>query len=249
MFRKNAKIMLECPMNFLKHLLVMIVGLACLNEAFAGVLVDKFQGNGAGNGLLPRADQVIAGTYPVLRTSLGNVFSTINFSDSGNFGSFPDPTNLWPDNVFSDDFVIHITGFLQIQSAGTYNFRTHNDDGLRFSIDGSPLIVDSNYHSPGFVVPVSRFLTVGSHAIDLVFFEGFGQATLELQVLNSLGNWVLVGDAANGGLELTTTSVSTVPEPASFFIAGFGLVTALGSVFKRKRNSSSRISCPNPRGN
>lgn len=204
----------------------------------AGFVVDKFQGNGAGGGSLARADLVIAGTYFTPNQTLGTVFSTLNFSDNGSFGIAADPTNLWPDNTNNDDFVIHATGLLNIASAGSYTFRTNNDDGIRLRIGGSTIISDPGYHGPADFT-ATTFLTVGLHAIDLVYFEGGGIAALELQVRNTNNQFVLLGDTANGGLEVLTSA--PVPEPISIAMWGFGTLGL--TVARRRRRQVELTAC------
>lgn len=205
--------------------------------AEAALFVDKFQGNSAGFGSLTRADQVIAGTYFTPNQSLGNVFNTINFSDSGHQGFFADPTNLWPVAGGYDDFVIHAYGYLNVTTAGTYQFTTYNDDGVRLMIDGTNVINDGGYHGP---TPITNsiFLGVGQHTIDLVYFEGGGLAVLELSVQLGSGTRYLLGDPSFTHISTSTTESAAVPEPSTMVaLTGLALSFGAGNWLRRRRKN------------
>jgi hypothetical protein len=97
---------------------------------------------------------------------------------------------------------------LNIAVADTYTFKTWNDDGVRLRIGGNTVISDDSYHAEQPFVG-SLFLNPGAYALDLVFFERAGSASLEFAVAQGLGSFGLVG--APGG---PTTSPTAVPTPA-----------------------------------
>ncbi|WP_165246208.1 PEP-CTERM sorting domain-containing protein [Paludisphaera soli] len=77
------------------------------------------------------------------------------------------------------------------------------------------------------------------YALDLVFFQHGGEATLELfAAAGSFGSfnettaWRLVGDVANGGLA-TTSGPTAVPEPPALALLGLGAGVA-GLVARRR---------------
>jgi hypothetical protein len=208
------------------------------SAAEAALFVDKFQGNGAGGGGLTRADQVIAGSWFTPNQSLGNVFNTINFSDSGSYGTFPDPTNLWPMPGLNDDFVVHIYGYLNVTTAGNYTFTTSNDDGVRLRIDGGNVIVNDSYH-PTQYYSGTTFLGIGQHTIDLVFFEGSVQGTLELIVQQGAGPQYLLGNPSFTQISTSTTAVAAVPEPTSMLtLTGLALSFGAGNWLRRRRKNA-----------
>lgn len=213
------------------------------SAAEAALFVDKFQGNGAGGGGLTRADLVIAGSYFTPNQSLGNIYNTINFSDSPptQYGLFPDSTNLWPIPTLNDDFVVHVYGFLNVSTPGTYVFTTFNDDGVRLRIDGTTLFADNGYHATSSFTN-SINLTAGQHTIDLVFFEGSGQATLELSVRTPTGPSYLLGDTAFGLISTSPTAVAAVPEPSTMLtLTGLALSFAAGKWVRRLKQKKALL--------
>jgi len=160
------------------------------------------------------------GLYPVMN-------STQNDGD-GHFtgGSIP-PGLAHPDD---DDFVVTGTGFLKIVTEGDYKFAELTDDGGALRLDGTPIIVDDTLHGAGFPADVKYspilHLTAGYHPIEFLYFERGGGASGEVFLVDANNNPIaLVGDVANGGLEVT----QSVPEP------GVLSLLVLGSAFICRR--------------
>ena len=204
--------------------------------ANADLLVQQWQGSNAGWGGLAGVDAAIS-----LRTpTISAVASVIDYTD--------DPTgfqgeiagnNPWPLAVAlgqsgtgataNSDFAARITGLLNISVADTYRFRTYSDDGVRLRINGTMVFQDDTYH-PVQVNNGSIFLSPGAHLVDLVFFEGGGEASLEFSMAGSTGSFALVGL-----LPGTSTSPNAVPEPSTY--AALVAVAGIGAAAWRRRQS------------
>lgn len=78
-------------------------------------------------------------------------------------------------------FAIRYTGFINIETAGVYNFRTTSDDGSSLSIDGVELVDNDGLHSARTVTSAGTFLSAGPHLITVEFFENFGQESLVVE--------------------------------------------------------------------
>ncbi len=147
----------------------------------------------------------------------------------GNFaGSLPFPGG------FSDNFGIHVTGFVNAPAAGLYTFGVNSDDGKSLTINGVTVMNDPSTHGP-----LDQFaqvnLNAGSNSIDLRFFEATGGATVELFAQPGAfvawnNGFRLVGDTLNGGLN---ASISAVPEPSTWLM---GILALGASAFAYKRN-------------
>ena len=147
--------------------------------------------------------------------------SVIDFTDdpAGFSGELPG-SSPWPAEVatgqsgtgsaVNNNFFARITTDFSVTNGDTYTFRTFNDDGVQLKIDGVTVISDTGYH-PEAPFEGSITLSPGNHSLELFFFEGGGEASLELSVRDSSGVFGLLG--ANGGglggteLELTDDGV------------------------------------------
>lgn len=215
---------------------VLLGGLASL-PVLGDLRVEQWQGGGAGSGGFTAADSAIASRSP----DISATSALVDFSDAGQSGAIAG-SNAWPLAVSlgqsgegataNSDFAARITGLLNISVADTYRFQTYNDDGVRLRIGGTTVINDNSYHAANYFTG-SIFLNPGSYAVDLLFFEAGGQATLEFAMARSTGSFALVGSLAG-----TSTSVAPVPEPSTWAaaIAGIGIGLA---TWRRARNRSN----------
>lgn len=104
-------------------------------------------------------------TNPVLnRTD-----TTLN-SDWGT-GS-PDPA------VPADNFSLVSAGTFSFDAAD-YTFTATADDGVRVSIDGTP-IIDHMVDQPATTYTVTKTMTAGSHIVKVEYYEGYGNAVLKV---------------------------------------------------------------------
>ena len=188
----------------------------------AALLVEQWMG--AGNGGLSGVDSAIA----TRAADYSGSYSIIDFTDdpSGFAGLIPGSVfwpsaggvNLGTGNALNNDFGARVSTMLTISTADTYHFRTYSDDGVRLRIGGTDVIVDDTYH-PEQQRTGSIFLTPGAYPLDLIFFEGGGEASLEFAMAQGAGPYGHVGNFAGTG--------TSVPEGGSS-VALLGL--ALGAV-------------------
>jgi hypothetical protein len=212
------------------RLLPLILAAAASSTARADLLVEQWQGAGAGSSGLAGVDAVIASRPP----DISGIWEIIDFTDDpGGFAGEIPGSNPWPLATLRNqsgtgadantDFAARISGLLNISVADTYHFRTYSDDGVRLQVGNTTVISDNGYHAEE-VNTGSIFLDRGSYRIDLIFFEGGGEASLEFTMAQGNNPFNHVG--ALPGIE---TSAASVPEPSTsavgLALAGFGVAT------------------------
>lgn len=180
--------------------------------------------SGAGNGGVAGVQAAINNSTP---TSITVATVIDHWDGSGSAGDYSN-NFAFPGGVV-DNFGVNFIGFLNVVTAGTYDFRSLSDDGVQLKIDGN-MLFSSSIYSPPFYTFGSTFLSAGAHAIDFIFFEGGGGATVELAAKTGNNPYLLLGSV--GGLQTSTVPVS-VPEPAS--LALFGAALAGLAATRRRR--------------
>ena len=133
------------------------------------------------------------------------VINYVNTGDGQHYGgdrTFPGLT------IGSDrnDFVVHATATITIPAAGVWSFGVNSDDGFGFTI-GSFSMSAPNPRGPTDSIQSFSFPAAGDYPLDLVYFERGGGAEVELfAAQGSFTTWntnfKLVGDVANGGLNV-----------------------------------------------
>jgi hypothetical protein len=192
--------------------------LAGAMQASASFMVETFDSSSNVYNLAA-ADALIDGSSPHLIGSASGFYDTINFYDgSGNAGRFGN--NEAFTGGYTTTFALHATANIIIDTAGMYNFGTNADDGVRLLINGNTVISDDSRHGTQDRFGL-QYLTAGTHALDFVFFEHTGGASVELFTSSNpfSNDYTLIG--AEGGI--ATTNTSTVAEPASLALFGLGL--------------------------
>ncbi len=79
------------------------------------------------------------------------------------------------------DFAVKYEGYIHIPKDGVYNFFLYADDGARLLIDGKPLIPRVHYTDTSEPEPASIALEAGYHAIEVGFFQYWGEQFVRLQ--------------------------------------------------------------------
>ncbi|WP_440877146.1 PEP-CTERM sorting domain-containing protein [Thalassotalea sp. PLHSN55] len=195
-------------------------------NAQAGLLVEQYNGYWSNNVDLLKdyADNNAA--------SASGVFDVIDFTDDpAGFAGDIAGSNRWPSAEAADangtshslnnQFFAKITGDFTTSVAQDYFFQTWNDDGVFLYIDGLLTINDPNLHAERRFEG-SQFLDVGTHSIELYFFENGGEASLEFTVADSSKNFMHIGDAQSP-ISLVSAAAS-VPEPSTLAIFALGVV-------------------------
>jgi hypothetical protein len=93
------------------------------------------------------------------------------------------PSIDWTTNAdfgFADRFVTEVSGYLDVATAGTYDFRLTSDDGARFLLDGTQVIDHPGRHG---ATPKdgSISLTAGYHALRIDHFDADFDQRLKLE--------------------------------------------------------------------
>lgn len=96
------------------------------------------------------------------------VARTINFQTPADFGGF------------SDQFLVHITGEIEIKQAGRYEFRLSSDDGSVFWIRDTQVINNDGLHSET-AVEGNIDLAAGFHPLRIEYFENSADNVLRLE--------------------------------------------------------------------
>ncbi|MFD0599247.1 PA14 domain-containing protein [Catellatospora coxensis] len=134
---------------------------------------------------------------PAQTPNVDKLMSTIDWTTSAQFG-------------FEDNFYTQALGYVNIPTAGSYNFRLISDDGSRLLIDDNVVINHDGLHG-ATAKDGAVTLTTGYHALRIDFFEAGGGQQLTLQ-------WQTPG----------STSFVTVPNSVLSTDAGVVRVTAPG---------------------
>ena len=141
-----------------------------------------------------------------------------------------------------DNLSMVARGTILVPETSPYTFVVNSDDGFELSIDGA-VINKADYGKGTGDVLGSTLLSAGEHTIQLVYWDGLFDGSVELFAAPgewtwfdrevSPGVWVpnaewrLVGDSANGGLAL-------VPEPAALGALAVAGITLLA---RRRRKA------------
>ena len=80
----------------------------------------------------------------------------------------------------ADRFSIRYSGYIQIDTPGTYSFYTNSDDGSKLYIDGTQVVNNDGDHGEQ-ERSGSRYLTAGLHGITVLFYENTGGELLEVR--------------------------------------------------------------------
>lgn len=84
--------------------------------------------------------------------------------------SMPHPSGNWG---------VRFSGFIEIPTDGQYRFWTRSDDGSQLLIDGSSVVKNDGVH-PSLEKSGTVTLKAGSHAFEVVFFQGGGETELQV---------------------------------------------------------------------
>ena len=153
------------------------------------------------------------GTLPPLFTSSTAASTQINYAG-----------NLW--------------GYVDVPTAGLYNFGVLADDGFSFALSGANGIGESmslDGLNPRTYTYFGQNLNLaaGLYQYDLVGYNRLQNGVVRLLMGSATGTWnpttIPGGDFY--------TSVSAVPLPASMGLFGFGLVALLGVAVRARRRS------------
>ncbi|MGE5611428.1 MAG: lamin tail domain-containing protein [Bacillota bacterium] len=152
--------------------------------------------------------------------------SVINLRDSDSQdGNFWDGTLFKGDKPGQDpNFALRITGTIHVPTSGEWTFGVNSDDGFRLKIQGARFTSTSDWettvsgdtmtHANGRPQMDSlgvAEIDAGDHAVELYFYQGYGEAEVEFFAAEGAkssywdGGFALVGDVYGGGLAVVGT--------------------------------------------
>lgn len=134
------------------------------------------------------------GLYYEHSTGAWNSIREIDWSQP-EFTGYVDRFTLAP-KTQDDFFNFRFTGFLNITSAGIYQFRTSSNDGSMLTIDDSLLVDNDGIHDFATYISPIHLLTAGAHKVQVTFFDYFGEDTLvvEYKGPDSNNEWALLNE-------------------------------------------------------
>ena len=106
---------------------------------------------------------------------------TSGYLGSGTYTSFDvDALQNQEDPGDADTFSIRYSGYIQIDTQGSYTFYTSSDDGSKLFIDGTEIVDNDGNHSNRERSGTTT-LTTGLHDITVLYYENSGGETLTVQ--------------------------------------------------------------------
>lgn len=118
-----------------------------------------------------------------------------------------DVSKLANDITFDgDNFAVRYSGQIQIETGGSYTFRTGSDEGSKLYINGFEVVDNDGIHGLAYASGAVQ-LVAGVHDIQIVYFDALGDEVLDVEV-NGADTDGVMRDLFESGIE-----VSTVPNP------------------------------------
>ncbi len=165
----------------------MLVVVALLSaKSYGQNLTAIFVDTDAKMNSLFRAENLIADAAS--NPSVTQQVSAINYDSgagaSGNVGHFASDMAF----PFSGDrFAGQVTGNLTVTESDYYSFVAVSDDGVRLTINNQVVLEDDDSHPPKQTVG-SIFLDPGVYPVEVLYFQDFGGATVEISAGKGLVN-------------------------------------------------------------
>lgn len=141
-----------------------------------------------GNHLSQPSNQVIATTYLsglIYKHSTG---AWESLDDSAMVATWASPEFTGAVSNFTlqprtqdDYFNFQFTGYLNIETEGTYYFNITSDDGSRLILDGTIIADNNGLHGTRTVASEGIYLTAGPHAIEVQYFDDVGGHNLTVR--------------------------------------------------------------------
>jgi hypothetical protein len=115
-------------------------------------------------------------------------------------------------NADVEDFVVEAVATVTIPAAGTWSFGVNSDDGFRLNVGSFTALADLP-RGPTDTIQTFNFPAAGDYPLRLVYYERGGGSEVELfAAQGTIGTYTaafrLVGDVANGGLQVRSVPVS-----------------------------------------
>ena len=182
-----------------------VVGALGMSEAAPGFTVTTYAMNSTVSNM-DDAESYIKDSSKWKAGPFTSTHSTIAFQDGDNQSNFA-PYGKFP-GVSGDDFVVVITGTVNVPRAGLWTFAVGSDDGFTCTLSrlGTKWMFESR-GARGYGVSTGKFNLpeAGSYDVTLVYFERGGGASLDFSVAEgskdfALADFHLVGSLESGVL-------------------------------------------------
>ena len=144
-----------------------------------------------------------------------------------------DPFTTIQNGVAQDDptFAVRFSGYLNVTSADTYQFRIHSDDGFRLNLGGETVAIFDGDRGPADSFSAELALDAGLYAIEFIGWEQGGLYVDELSWKTQAASDFAILGPVDGGQVL----FSTVPVPAPGAFVLLASACAGLSVARRRR--------------
>lgn len=152
--------------------------------------------------------------------------------DNINWSATPEYTGHLPNVTLSkktqaDYFNFRFEGYLNLQTAGTYQFRTISSDGSRVELDGVMVVNNDGVHGTKTVVGPTQSLSAGARKIVIKYFEydGIENLTVQYKGPDTNNSWMRIPDSAlNSGSPSSTMALTEARMGEDEFAEESGLV-------------------------
>ncbi|HYG04175.1 MAG TPA: fibronectin type III domain-containing protein, partial [Chryseosolibacter sp.] len=157
------------------------------------VRAEDLGGNLSGNSNSATANTYVSGLYYEHSTGAWNDLDNINWSSLPEFEGHVKNFTLAP-RTQEDFFNFEFDGYVYINKAGSYKFRTNSSDGSRLTLDNTVIVNNDGIHGNRTITSAARTLSAGPHKINLKYFEYDGTQTLIVQYYGpDTGNkWITI---------------------------------------------------------
>jgi hypothetical protein len=122
-------------------------------------------------------------------------------------------------NQSNADTIYKYTGFIAIQNPGQYDFKVLSDDGFRLKIGGQTIAEFIGSRDKGETQGWATFAQAGLYPIEIVYFNGGGEADLQIKWTNAgnPGGFHVLGSVNN--------ELYKIPAPGAAALLGLGGLT------------------------
>jgi hypothetical protein len=142
------------------------------------------------------ADSYVSGLYYEHSTGAWTDLDQIDWNVAEFKGKVPTVT-LDP-RTQEDFFNFEFDGYLYIEVAGTYQFRTTSDDGSRLTLNNVVVVDNDGTHGDRTTTSINQDIASGPHLANVKFFENSGGQSLTVQYrgADTRNNWQTIPEPA-----------------------------------------------------
>lgn len=162
--------------------------------------------------------------------------STVDFDWGGGSPDF--------EKLGKNDYSIKWTGWINIETVGTYDFGLNSDDSSMLYIGGQTVVDNGGNHRARLRTGSMTFDDIGLYALELTYHERGGRSNVSL--LWDIGSAVAANNYQVIGSDYLyyddgRTSPSPTPEPTTMVLFGFGLLGVAGMMRRKKSLNTNSL--------